>query len=54
VTLERSTILKELRQGKYDVIVGINLLREGPGLARSSWSPFFGCDKEGFPAHDTR
>ena len=34
-TLERVEILRDLRTGVYDVVVGINLLREGAGLARS-------------------
>ena len=34
-TLERSDILRDLRLGVYDVLVGINLLREGLDLARS-------------------
>jgi excinuclease ABC subunit B len=53
VTLERSTILKELRQGKYDVIVGINLLREGLDLPEVSLVAILDADKEGFLRSDT-
>ena len=34
-TLERVQILRDLRLGEFDVLVGINLLREGPGFTRS-------------------
>ena len=47
-TLERLTILKELRQGKYDVLVGINLLREGLDLPEVSLVTILDADKEGF------
>ncbi len=47
-TLERLTILKELRQGKYDVLVGINLLREGLDLPEVSLVAILDADKEGF------
>ena len=39
-TLERPKILKELREGKYDVLVGINLLREGLDLPEVAWWRF--------------
>jgi excinuclease ABC subunit B len=47
-TLERIKILKELRQGKYDVIVGVNLLREGLDLPEVSLVAILDADKEGF------
>ena len=37
-TLERIAILRDLRKGEFDVLVGINLLREGLDLPRSRWS----------------
>lgn len=47
-TLERSDILKNLRLGQYDVIVGINLLREGLDLPEVSLVVILDADKEGF------
>lgn len=47
-TLERPKILKELREGKYDVLVGINLLREGLDLPEVSLIAILDADKEGF------
>ena len=47
-TLERLKILKELREGKYDVLVGINLLREGLDLPEVSLVAILDADKEGF------
>lgn len=47
-TLQRPKILKELRQGKYDVLVGINLLREGLDLPEVSLIGIFDADKESF------
>lgn len=47
-TLERSTILDDLRRGKYDVIVGVNLLREGLDLPEVSLVVIMDADKEGF------
>ncbi len=47
-TLERIEILKSLRLGEYDVIVGINLLREGLDLPEVSLVAILGADKEGF------
>ncbi|MCL2110355.1 excinuclease ABC subunit UvrB [Microgenomates group bacterium] len=47
-TLERSDILADLRAGKYDVIVGINLLREGLDLPEVSLVAIIDADKEGF------
>lgn len=48
VTLERSDILQALRMGEYDVIVGINLLREGLDLPEVSLVAILDADKEGF------
>lgn len=47
-TLERSDILKDLRMGVYDVLVGINLLREGLDLPEVSLVAIIDADKEGF------
>lgn len=47
-TLERSDILNDLRSGKYDVLVGINLLREGLDLPEVSLVAILDADKEGF------
>ena len=47
-TLERSEILRDLRMGVYDVLVGINLLREGLDLPEVSLVAILDADKEGF------
>jgi excinuclease ABC subunit B len=47
-TLERSDILRDLRLGTYDVLVGINLLREGLDLPEVSLVAILDADKEGF------
>jgi excinuclease ABC subunit B len=47
-TLERVDILRDLRTGKYDVLVGINLLREGLDLPEVSLVAILDADKEGF------
>jgi excinuclease ABC subunit B len=47
-TLERIEILRDLRKGKYDVLVGINLLREGLDLPEVSLVCILDADKEGF------
>ena len=47
-TLERSDILDDLRRGNYDVVVGINLLREGLDLPEVSLVAILDADKEGF------
>ncbi len=47
-TLERGDILKSLRMGEYDVLVGINLLREGLDLPEVSLVAIMDADKEGF------
>jgi excinuclease ABC subunit B len=48
VTLERVEILRDLRLGVYDVVVGINLLREGLDLPEVSLVAILDADKEGF------
>lgn len=47
-TLERGDILRDLRMGTYDVLVGINLLREGLDLPEVSMVAIMDADKEGF------
>jgi excinuclease ABC subunit B len=47
-TVERIEIVRELRQGKFDVLVGINLLREGLDLPEVSLVAILDADKEGF------
>jgi len=47
-TLERVTILRDLRRGEFDVLVGINLLREGLDLPEVSLVAILDADKEGF------
>ncbi len=47
-TVERIEIIRELRQGKFDVLVGINLLREGLDLPEVSMVAILDADKEGF------
>jgi excinuclease ABC subunit B len=47
-TLERTEILQELREGAFDVLVGINLLREGLDLPEVSFVAILDADKEGF------
>ncbi len=53
VTLERLEILQSLRQGEYDVVVGINLLREGLDLPEVTLIGILDADKEGFLRSDT-
>lgn len=52
-TLERISILKDLRSGIYDVLVGINLLREGLDLPEVSLVAILDADKEGFLRNET-
>jgi len=52
-TLERVEILRDLRLGFYDVVVGINLLREGLDLPEVSLVAILDADKEGFLRSDT-
>ncbi|WEV40442.1 excinuclease ABC subunit UvrB [Lactobacillus sp. ESL0681] len=47
-TLERTQILRDLRLGKYDVLIGINLLREGIDVPEVSLVAILDADKEGF------
>lgn len=47
-TLERMQILHDLREGKYDVLIGINLLREGIDVPEVSLVAILDADKEGF------
>jgi len=47
-TLERVEILRDLRMGKFDVLIGINLLREGLDIPEVSLVAIFDADKEGF------
>ncbi|MBR6260821.1 MAG: excinuclease ABC subunit UvrB, partial [Erysipelotrichaceae bacterium] len=47
-TLERSEIIHDLRAGKYDVLIGINLLREGLDIPEVSLIAILDADKEGF------
>ena len=47
-TLERTQIIRELRLGKFDVLVGINLLREGLDIPEVSLVAILDADKEGF------
>ena len=52
-TLERTDILDNLRRGQYDVLVGINLLREGLDLPEVSLVAILDADKEGFLRSET-
>ncbi len=47
-TIERTEIIKDLRMGKYDVLVGINLLREGLDIPEVALVAILDADKEGF------
>lgn len=53
VTLERADIIRDLRAGKFDVLVGINLLREGLDLPEVSLVAILDADKEGFLRSET-
>lgn len=52
-TFERLEILRDLRTGKYDVVIGINLLREGLDLPEVSLIAILDADKEGYLRSDT-
>lgn len=52
-TIERAEIIDDLRNGKFDVLVGINLLREGLDLPEVSLIAILDADKEGFLRSDT-
>ncbi|MEG0842148.1 MAG: excinuclease ABC subunit UvrB [Erysipelotrichaceae bacterium] len=47
-TIERTQIIRDLRKGKYDVLIGINLLREGLDIPEVSLIAILDADKEGF------
>jgi len=53
VTVERMKILRDLRKGKFDILVGINLLREGLDLPEVSLIAILDADKEGFLRSNT-
>ncbi|MDD6794228.1 MAG: helicase-related protein, partial [Clostridiaceae bacterium] len=52
-TIERMQIIKDLRLGKYDVLVGINLLREGLDIPEVALVAIIDADKEGFLRSET-
>lgn len=52
-TLERTEIIRDLRLGKFDVLVGINLLREGLDIPEVSLVTILDADKEGFLRSET-
>jgi len=52
-TLDRPDILKKLREGEYEALVGINLLREGLDLPEVSFIAILDADKEGFLRNET-
>ena len=52
-TLERVEIIRDLRLGKFDVLVGINLLREGLDIPEVSLVAILDADKEGFLRSET-
>ena len=52
-TLERIEIIRDLRLGKYDVLVGINLLREGLDIPECALIAILDADKEGFLRSET-
>ena len=53
VTIERAELIHDLRAGKFDVLVGINLLREGLDMPEVSLVAILDADKEGFLRSDT-
>ncbi len=53
VTMERAELIRDLRAGKFDVLVGINLLREGLDMPEVSLIAILDADKEGFLRSDT-
>ncbi len=52
-TVERTEILRDLREGRFDILVGINLLREGLDLPEVALVAILDADKEGFLRSDT-
>jgi excinuclease ABC subunit B len=53
LTIERIEILTSLRRGEYDIVVGVNLLREGIDMPEVSLIAIFDADKEGFLRSET-
>ena len=53
-TVERMEIIRDLRLGEFDVLVGINLLREGLDIRRSRWSPSSTRTRKGSCARNAR
>jgi excinuclease ABC subunit B len=53
-TLDRIKILRGLRRGEFDVLIGINLLREGLDLPRCPWSPFWTQTRKDFSDPEIR
>ena len=51
-TIERTEIIRDLRKGKYDILIGINLLREGLDIPEVSLIAILDADKEGFLRSD--
>ena len=51
-TVERTEIIRDLRLGRFDVLVGINLLREGLDMPEVSLVAILDADKEGFLRSD--
>jgi excinuclease ABC subunit B len=52
-TMERTKILKEFREGKFDTLIGVNLLREGLDLPEVSLVAILDADREGFLRSET-
>lgn len=52
-TIERMEIIRDLRKGEFDVLVGINLLREGLDIPEVSLVAILDADKEGFLRSET-
>lgn len=52
-TMERMEIIRDLRLGEFDVLVGINLLREGLDIPEVSLVAILDADKEGFLRSET-
>jgi excinuclease ABC subunit B len=53
LTIERIEILTALRKGEYDILIGVNLLREGIDMPEVSFIAIFDADKEGFLRSET-
>jgi len=52
-TIERTRILTDFRKGKYDILIGVNLLREGLDLPEVTLVAIFDADREGFLRNDS-